>query len=625
MNLPKHHPKGQFLGHEECPQCKASGRDSSGDNLARYEFNVFCLACGYHAFTDSAFYTPKELRIKDMKPLPEQATHSIDDWASKGIHGNTLNTFGVEFVSKVSKSNVTILDEDARPISDGRIRFPYYDISNGKLIGFKYRNIEQELDTGKKAIKTLNGEHFSVFGFQVKGTNKILIITEGETDTLAWKQALPECTVWGIPGAQHVERSLTRVMEKALLNYDKIILAFDNDEAGRAGLDVALSMLPPIKTYTIEYPTGCKDACDVLKSSGAKGLKEVVKNATQVKPADIIGDEELIERAMHLSENVDSLFGGTTGYPELDNIVGGWTPGKVLMLAGDSGTGKTSFSLQLVHKLIQNGKNIFFIPLEMTPEQVMLKLVEMELKQAVISDPNAVQPSREKKLAAMKRITQHVKFLNKFGALNSEYLTQQVEVAVHAYKSDVIVLDHITAATTANGGGWGEIDQMIYALKACALQHRIAILVVSHINKMGQAKRPSADMLRGSAALKQAVDVVLLIHRDYKKEVTEIWTGKVDRFIGKMGKILFVFQNFEFVVYEGDGDLESDDDGEDDIDLEMRKPKEFYRDGKKEAAEYFSTKRGNGNKIPVEVRDGHSSHEPGSTVRARKAGVRRTS
>ena len=510
-------------------------------------------------------------------------------------------------------------------MGDGRIRFPYYEISTGKLIGFKYRNIEEEKKTKKKSIKTLNGDMFSVFGLQVKGTNKVLILTEGETDTMAWKQALPECTVWGIPGAQHVERSLTRVLEKALLNYEKIVIAFDNDEAGREGLDVALAMLPPIKTYTVEYPSGCKDACDVLLSGGAKGLKECIKNATQVKPQDIIGDDELIERAMELSENTGNLFGETTGYPELDELIGGWTPGMVAMLAGDTGTGKTSFSLQLVHKLVRNGKNVFFIPLEMTPEQVMLKLVEMELHRAVISDPHAEQPPREMKLAAMRLITKHVKFLNKFGALSNEYLTQQIEIATLAYKSDVVVLDHITAAATANGGGWAEIDQMVYSLKASALQHRIAILIVSHVNKMGQAKRPTADMLRGSASLKQAVDVVLLIHRNHKEGYTELWTGKVDRFIGRMGKVLFEYKNFEFVVYESENLDDSDgDDGEDDIDLEMKKPEFLKRDGKKEAQEYFSSKRGNGTQVPKSVRDDNTQAEPGTTVRARKTGVRRT-
>ena len=33
---------------EPCPQCRAEGRDRSGDNLIRFpEGNAFCHACGY--------------------------------------------------------------------------------------------------------------------------------------------------------------------------------------------------------------------------------------------------------------------------------------------------------------------------------------------------------------------------------------------------------------------------------------------------------------------------------------------------------------------------------------------------------------------------------------------------
>jgi len=95
------------------------------------------------------------------------------------------------------------------------------------------------------------------------------------------------------------------------------------------------------------------------------------------------------------------------------------------------------------------------------------------------------------------------------------------------------------------------------------------MLVVSHINSMNNAKRPTADMLRGSRGLKQVVDIVLLIHRDFKTGLTELWTGKVDRFIGKNGCLYFKYIDYRFELTEAPGE---DDEMDEEIGTYETKP-----------------------------------------------------
>jgi len=508
-----------------------------------------------------------------LQSIPDQHTHEMLGWQSKGIKPETLKTYGVQWVTKVNQSGVPILehDEDGTPypLDTGSIRFPYYDISSGRLVGFKYRDLDkEEAQPTKKFVKAVNGDAFTVFGLQTGG-NKTLILTEGESDTLAWKQAVGEATVWGIPGTQWVDKSLVAVMERLVTSFDRIYIALDSDSAGRDALEVACGMLPPLKTYIVNYPSGCKDACDVLKRDSERGLKSLLKTSTQLKPVDVMDSGNLMDKALELADDAGVMFGVTTGWEPLDELAGGWTPGKIMMLAGDTGTGKTTMVLNMTYNAIKEGLNVFFIPLEMTPEQVLLKLVEIHLRRAIISDPKAVRPSREEMREAMVFITDRVQFLNKFGSLSKDYLVQKIEVMVRAYKTNLVVLDHVTAATQAqSGGGWKDIDELMYALKASALEHRITMLVVSHINSMNNAKRPTADMLRGSRGLKQVVDLVLLIHRDFKTGLTELWTGKVDRFIGKHGCLYFKYIDYRFELTEAPGE---DDEMDEEIGYE-RKP-----------------------------------------------------
>jgi hypothetical protein len=252
----------------------------------------------------------------------------------------------------------------------------------------------------------------------------------------------------------------------------------------------------------------------------------------------------------------------------------------------------------------------------MLPEQCLLKLAEMELKRAIISDPNAKLPDKETLKKTTEYLSERITFMNRFGALDKDYLVQQIQVAVLGYKCDIVVLDHITAASTANGGGWAEIDQMIYAIKGAALEHRIPILVISHINGVKHNERPTINMLRGSRALGQAVDVVLFIHRDHKAGYTEVWTGKVDRFIGKMVLMHFQMEDFNFIEIEARNAFDDDDEFNDDdeFDLELHPPEDVYTD--EEAKEYLRKGRDKGKK---QVRKGGTRKQPRSKVRTRAA------
>ena len=67
-------------------------------------------------------------------------------------------------------------------------------------------------------------------------------------------------------------------------------------------------------------------------------------------------------------------------WPDLDNIVRGIAPGKLWMLAGYSGIGgKTTFLTNLALYWVKQGVSVYFLPLETPPEEVLLRMVCLEL------------------------------------------------------------------------------------------------------------------------------------------------------------------------------------------------------------------------------------------------------
>ena len=63
-----------------------------------------------------------------------------------------------------------------------------------------------------------------------------------------------------------------------------------------------------------------------------------------------------------LFDNELSLNTISSGFPELDNIIGGWQRGNLIMIAAPSRMGKTAFALSMLrhYLLLENKSGIWF-------------------------------------------------------------------------------------------------------------------------------------------------------------------------------------------------------------------------------------------------------------------------
>ena len=92
-------------------------------------------------------------------------------------------------------------------------------------------------------------EDKQLFGQQLFGKGKSIVITEGEFDALAVWQARPNWPVCSVPnGAQGAKKSLSLQLDY-LLKFDEIILMFDNDEAGIAAVEECVQLFPSDKVF----------------------------------------------------------------------------------------------------------------------------------------------------------------------------------------------------------------------------------------------------------------------------------------------------------------------------------------------------------------------------------------
>lgn len=206
-----------------------------------------------------------------------------------------------------------------------------------------------------------------------------------------------------------------------------------------------------------------------------------------------------------------------TGFSKLD-FAGGLRPSDLIIIAGDTSQGKTSFAQVLTLSAMREGKRIAFYSMEMTRLQLCARLV------ATISGV----PSN--------RITDHslsedeiLRIDKSIGALLLDNLffddrsSSNIDTIISSIRSmkakhDIsgVVVDYAQILTVNAGKQSNDEQQLGEAarrLKNLAKELNIFILLLSQLNRDINNPCPKKERLRGSGQMAEAADMVLLVYR----------------------------------------------------------------------------------------------------------------
>lgn len=532
---------GQVIEKTQCPECSKHGNDTSHDNLIKYDDGgAKCFACGYVEFKDGMTQTHTTYTLPPHTSLPNTG------WASKGISLTTCNRFGMVHLSHLDDNGLPLTkpnqDGSHSYIGSGILAFPYYDISTNTQVAAKLRQYGKKQKNNKGEDTTHDVQWFEGDTSRVSwyGVNAVpasatkLVLVEGESDTLSVAQACPDVAVLGCPAGS--ERKAIQASLHVFRKYKSIVVAFDNDAAGKAATERALEILPKGKVYVTHLPADVKDWNELLLTAGAVEIQRHIRNATHITPKGVSDSAALRKRTLDYLFNRETAKGATTGFESLDKAMGGLAPGKLLTLCGGTGSGKSTVAESIaVNAAVGAGINTFFIPLEMTDSQVMSRMVQQILRQPIASDPYFDTNTIDRKgvETAVAFLDEHIKFYDHFGALDMETLIDVCEFAIDAYDTKLVVLDHITAAS--EGLDWKDLDNCAKKLKALAIRKNVCVVTVNHISRDGNNEDtvPSLKHIRGGNGVAQYSDCVLGIGRKRDSNVMSVRTIKVDRMVGK--------------------------------------------------------------------------------------------
>ena len=244
--------------------------------------------------------------------------------------------------------------------------------------------------------------------------------------------------------------------------------------------------------------------------------------------SDVIID--VYDRLEELAASENAIPGMSTGLRDLDRAISGLNNSDLILLAARPGMGKTSMALNvLLDAGKKSGKKVAFFSLEMSREQLALRLISSEcfVDNKKLVTGKLTDEDWESVAAAADSLNRSTILIDD----NSGVTVADILAKCRRVENlGLIVIDYLQLMQSAGGksGNRGENRQQIVSdisrsLKIMAKDLNVPVLCLSQLsraNESRQDKRPMLSDLRESGAIEQDADIVLFLYREgyYNKD-----------------------------------------------------------------------------------------------------------
>ncbi len=235
------------------------------------------------------------------------------------------------------------------------------------------------------------------------------------------------------------------------------------------------------------------------------------------------------ERAAH-AQDEDELRGVSTGFKELDSLLGGFQKSDLVILAARPSVGKTSLALDMIrHAAIQEKKKVAFFSLEMSNVQIMDRLLGMQsgvpfwkIRTNQVTDEEVLKLSN-----TMGQMGDAEVYIDDQAGQHINQVRTKARRLSMERGLDIIFIDYLQLMHGNNRESRTlEVGEISQGLKNLAKELDIPVIALSQLSRaieQRQGRRPQLSDLRESGSIEQDADVVMFIDRE------ETWNPDTER------------------------------------------------------------------------------------------------
>lgn len=304
-----------------------------------------------------------------------------------------------------------------------------------------------------------------------------------------WVRDLVENTVYH---GEHTDEYARQLLESHRRRSLLVVAERIKDDVNNAGSNIESSL------------TKLRDNVDKL-ITGASKTSIVPVSESMISTLDMIG--------------AGAIKKIPTGLASLDDMIGGFQAGQVVVLGGRPSMGKSALLLNIAHNIAEAGTPCVFFTREMSTDELNIRLISRVSGYALSTVAHS--SGNERAMSEIARAASIASAMPLYIDEKSASMDDIVSsIRYHSVKFDTkcffvdylgLVIPRDTKAPREQ-----QVAEMTRTFKMLAKERGVTIVIASQLNRQAETredKRPRLADLRESGAIEQDADIVLFVHR----------------------------------------------------------------------------------------------------------------
>lgn len=204
----------------------------------------------------------------------------------------------------------------------------------------------------------------------------------------------------------------------------------------------------------------------------------------------------------------------TTGFYDIDKLIGGYGKGELIIIAARPSMGKTSFGLQSAIEISKN-KPVYFMSLEMSISELNKKSIGLISENSLYNEYKI-----NENIQASRELNNYKLFINDRSRHNINSICNSIRIMKHKHNICCAFIDYIgliDGSGAYKNNKVYEIQEITKGLKEISKELDIPVICLAQLNRAvdnRNNKTPTLSDLRDSGSIEQDADIVMMLHRE---------------------------------------------------------------------------------------------------------------
>lgn len=263
-----------------------------------------------------------------------------------------------------------------------------------------------------------------------------------------------------------------------------------------------------------------KDSLELLNTA-TSGINKLYLHISKMKDKTLKdGADELESQLVEIAKTRGGIIGVRSSINGLNNVIHGYRPGNMIVLAAGTGEGKTTFAIQEAYEIANNGEPVGYISLEMKTSELIFM---MACRKTGINSDDALSgnlsPEELSKIGSCIDMIRRLPIqISESPALSIGEIRALATMWKEQYGIKILFIDHLHLVKGEDPKQNAEqrFNDIANEIKALAKELNIPVIPLAQFSRRTSAEEKRAHQisdLKYASGIEQAADIILMLYR----------------------------------------------------------------------------------------------------------------